>query len=129
MFILVDDLGWNGVGPKLGGNNPDLITPAINSLADTGLELRSYYTYKVCAPARASFLTGRFPYKLAAVKTNFAYFWTLEGTNESYTISQQPARDFKVVVVAGVVVAASCIRNCNHSCARNRTENTCKFGF
>jgi arylsulfatase A-like enzyme len=86
VFILVDDLGWNGVGPKLGGNNPDLITPAINSLADTGLELRSYYTYKVCAPARASFLTGRFPYKLAAVKTNFAYFWTLEGTNESYTM-------------------------------------------
>ena len=30
--------------------------------------------------------TGRFPYKLAATKTNFAYFWTLEGTNETYTM-------------------------------------------
>ena len=43
-------------------------------------------TYKVCAPARASFLTGRFPFHLAATKTNFAYFWTLEGTNLTYTM-------------------------------------------
>lgn len=75
-------LGYNGVG----FNNPAVITPNIDALAADGLKLESYYTYKVCAPARASFLTGRNPYKLAAVKTNFAYFWTLEGTNASYTM-------------------------------------------
>jgi hypothetical protein len=75
-------LGYNGVG----FNNPAVITPNIDALAADGLKLASYYTYKVCAPARASFLTGRNPYKLAAVKTNFAYFWTLEGTNASYTM-------------------------------------------
>ena len=82
VFILVDDLGYHGVGV----HNAALDTPHIDALAADGLELQSYYTYKVCAPARGSFLTGRFPYKLAATKTNFAYFWTLEGTNMSYTM-------------------------------------------
>ena len=75
-------LGYNGVGYK----NTALDTPHIDALAADGLRLESYYTYKVCAPARGSFLTGRYPYKLAAAKTNFAYFWTLEGTNASYTM-------------------------------------------
>ena len=71
VFILVDDLGWNGIG----AHNKDVESPSIDALFANGLELTSYYTYKVCAPARGSFLTGRYPYKLAATKTNFAYFW------------------------------------------------------
>jgi hypothetical protein len=67
------DLGWNGVGY----HNPQVSTPTIDALAGGGLKLDGFYTYKVCAPARASFLTGRFPFHLAATKTNFAYFWTL----------------------------------------------------
>ena len=56
----------------------------LQALANAGMKLNGFYTYKVCAPARASFLTGRFPFHLAATKTNFAYFWTLEGTNLGY---------------------------------------------
>ena len=63
--------------------------PVTGALAADGLVLESYYTYKVCAPARASFLTGRYPYKLHATQTNFAYFWMLEGTNLSYTMLPQ----------------------------------------
>jgi arylsulfatase A-like enzyme len=77
-----DDLGWNGVGY----HNPEVNTPTIDRLASSGLKIDGFYTYKVCAPARASFLTGRFPFHLAATKTNFAYFWTLEGTNLTYTM-------------------------------------------
>ncbi len=77
-----DDLGWNGVGY----HNPEVYTPTIDRLASSGLKIDGFYTYKVCAPARASFLTGRFPFHLAATKTNFAYFWTLEGTNLTYTM-------------------------------------------
>ena len=68
-----------------------LLKSTIDTLFSDGLELTSFYTYKVCAPARASFLTGRYPYKLAATKTNFAYFWTLEGTNTTlhYTVQTQ----------------------------------------
>ena len=82
VFVLVDDLGWNGVG----FHNPAVQTPTIDALATSGLKIDGFYTYKVCAPARASFLTGRFPFHLAATKTNFAYFWTLEGTNLAYTM-------------------------------------------
>ena len=77
VMVLVDDLGYNGVG----WHNDELKMPITTALARDGLLLESYYTYKVCAPARASFLTGRYPYKLHATQTNFAYFWMLEGTN------------------------------------------------
>lgn len=62
-----------------GYNNQDLHTPTIDALARNGSVLDGFYTYKVCAPARGSLLSGRFPYKLAATRTNFAYFQTLEG--------------------------------------------------
>ena len=64
----------------------EVTTPTIDALATGGLKIDGFYTYKVCAPARASFLTGRFPFHLAATKTNFAYFWVLEGTNLNYTM-------------------------------------------
>lgn len=75
VFCLVDDLGYNGVGY----HNPDVVTPTIDTLARDGVVLDGFYTYKVCAPARASFLTGRYPFKLRATRTNFAYFWTPVG--------------------------------------------------
>lgn len=70
----------------MGYHNPEVNTPTIDALAAGGLKIDGFYTYKVCAPARASFLTGRFPFHLAATKTNFAYFWTLEGTDLRYTM-------------------------------------------
>ena len=39
--------------------------------------------------AASSLLTGRFPFKLEATKTNFAYFWTLEGAHLDYTMIPQ----------------------------------------
>ena len=67
-------------------NSSEKDTETIDGLAKSGLKIDGFYTYKVCAPARAAFLTGRFPFHLAATKTNFAYFWTLEGTNLTYTM-------------------------------------------
>jgi arylsulfatase A-like enzyme len=104
IFILVDDLGWNGIGP----HNKDVMTPTIDGLFRDGLELTSYYTYKVCAPARGSFLTGRYPYKLAATKTNFAYFWTLEGTNSSYTMFPKKLQDAGYYTAMVGKVGSSC---------------------
>jgi len=82
VFALVDDLGWNGVGY----HNPDLHTPVIDALAKGGVRLNSFYTYKVCSPARGSFLSGRFPYHLASIRDNFAYFDVIEGLNLTYTL-------------------------------------------
>jgi arylsulfatase A-like enzyme len=80
IFVLTDDNGWAGVGY----NNPNINTPTLDHLAETGLKLTSHYAYKFCAPTRASFLTGRLPYKLAATRSNLIP-WTLpDGTHLSY---------------------------------------------
>ena len=82
VFILTDDNGWAGVGY----NNAQLSTPNLDSLASGGLKLTSHYVYKYCAPTRGAFLTGRFPYKLAATRANFIP-WTLpDGTHLNYSM-------------------------------------------
>ncbi len=60
VFILADDLGWNEVG----FNNPDKpYTPNIDYLHSEGLSLNQFYVHAVCAPTRAAFLTGRYPFR------------------------------------------------------------------
>lgn len=84
-MALTDDNGWAGVGY----NNPHLNTPHLDALAAGGLKLTSHYAYKFCAPTRASFLTGRLPYKLAATRSNLngAYIGALpDGTHLSYAM-------------------------------------------
>ena len=69
VFVLSDDLGWNA--PSF--MNPDLVTPSLDQLAKNGTILSSFYTYMFCSPSRASFLTGRYPYKTecaSSVKCN-----------------------------------------------------------
>eukprot|EP01006_Ploeotia_vitrea_P031042 TRINITY_DN63366_c0_g1_i1.p1 TRINITY_DN63366_c0_g1~~TRINITY_DN63366_c0_g1_i1.p1 ORF type:complete len:567 (+),score=65.36 TRINITY_DN63366_c0_g1_i1:53-1753(+) len=59
VFIVADDLGYNDLGIT---NGHKTITPNINGLIQDGIELTHYYTYKVCAPSRASIMTGRYPW-------------------------------------------------------------------
>eukprot|EP01047_Picozoa_sp_COSAG01_P034051 COSAG01_NODE_2537_length_7450_cov_5.509411_4_plen_508_part_00 len=82
VFVLVDDNGWAGVGY----NNPHVSTPKLDALASGGLKLTSQYVYKYCAPTRGSFLTGRYPFKLAATRANLIP-WTLpDGTHLGYSM-------------------------------------------
>ena len=57
LVIIADDLGWNDVG----FHSRAAPTPNLNRLAKEGLELQRFYTYPVCSPARAAFLTGQMP--------------------------------------------------------------------
>ena len=57
LILLVDDMGWNGVG----FHHPSSPTPNLNRLAGESLELQRFYTYPVCSPARAALLTGQMP--------------------------------------------------------------------
>src|SRR5579859_4187842 len=67
LVIVLDDLGCHDLG-YLGA--ADLKTPKIDSLAAGALKFRNWYSNApVCAPARASILTGRFPI-LAGVPGN-----------------------------------------------------------
>lgn len=57
VFMLADDLGWNDVSY----HGSEIRTPHINGLVRQGLELDRYYTFPLCSPSRAAFLTGRSP--------------------------------------------------------------------
>ena len=84
-MALTDDNGWAGVGY----NNPHVATPALDALAAGGLILTAHYAYKFCAPTRASLLTGRLPYKLAATRSNLngGYIGAMpDGTHLSYAM-------------------------------------------
>ena len=88
VFILADDLGYHGVGYR----NAELRTPTMDRLAMTGLRLESFYASSLCAPSRASLLTGRYPHKLQASVSNFEVFWTEEGLNQSYVLLPERLR-------------------------------------
>ena len=60
VFILADDLGYNGIGY----NNPNIISPNIDNLAKTGIRLEQNYVQPVCTPSRAALLTGIYPYHI-----------------------------------------------------------------
>ena len=65
VHIVADDLGFNDVWQMKGAgvqSNPNTVTPNIMSLVGEGIALTSYHTYKVCAPSRASIMTGRYPW-------------------------------------------------------------------
>ena len=60
VFILADDLGYNGIGY----NNPRIISPNIDKLAKSGIRLEQNYVQPVCTPSRAALLTGMYPYHI-----------------------------------------------------------------
>ena len=46
--MLADDLGWNDVS----WHNPDMVTPSLQRMADTGTVLNSSYFHPKCSPSR-----------------------------------------------------------------------------
>ena len=58
VFSLVDDWGWNDWGER--SDWLSWTTPTLDSLCHEGIELELHYSAWLCAPARASVLTGRY---------------------------------------------------------------------
>lgn len=68
IFVLVDDLRWDAMGFM--GRYPFLKTPHIDQLRKEGVHFKNAYcTNSLCAPSRATFLTGMFP-QTHGVNTN-----------------------------------------------------------
>ena len=88
VYVLTDDLGWNYPGYQNGqglGLKSEVITPTLDHLAVVeGLRLNFSYMYKYCSPSRASFLTGRYPFKLANTRCNFIPSTIPEGVDLGY---------------------------------------------
>lgn len=57
LFILADDLGWNG--PSCYGNR-DVATPNIDRIAKEGMRFKYAYADAQCSPSRAAFLSGQY---------------------------------------------------------------------
>jgi hypothetical protein len=62
VYVLVDDWGWNDFGSR--STYMSWTTPTIDALASEGVSLSNFYTNEVCAPSRASLMTGRYAFKL-----------------------------------------------------------------
>jgi len=68
IFILVDDLRWDALG--FTGKYPFLKTPNIDQLRAEGVNFENAFcTHSLCAPSRATILTGMFP-QTNGVSTN-----------------------------------------------------------
>jgi len=57
IVFLADDAGW---GDYSHSGNQQVRTPAIDSIAKSGVSLDRFFVCPVCAPTRAEFLTGRY---------------------------------------------------------------------
>lgn len=67
LIIMADDLGFGDLGMY---NNGATHTPAIDSIAAAGTSMSQHYSASpICAPARAAFLTGRYPQRMGVIDT------------------------------------------------------------
>ena len=60
ILILVDDLGFSDIGPY---GASEINTPNLDKLATEGMRLKEFYNNSICAPTRASLLTGQYQHK------------------------------------------------------------------
>ena len=59
ILILVDDMGYS----DLGSYGSEIHTPNLDRLAAEGVRFTQFYNNSICAPTRASVLTGQYPHK------------------------------------------------------------------
>jgi arylsulfatase A-like enzyme len=67
ILILTDDQGFGDIGVH---GNKKIRTPNIDRLAAESMEFTQFYCNPVCAPTRASLLTGRYFYRTGIVHTS-----------------------------------------------------------
>jgi arylsulfatase A len=67
VIVVADDLGYGDLGHFNGGR---CRSPNLDALAREGISLTQHYSGSpVCAPARATLLTGRYPHRSGAIDT------------------------------------------------------------
>ena len=66
LLIMTDDQGYGDLGCH---GNPKIKTPNLDRLASQSLEMAYFYVCPVCAPTRASLMTGRYNYRTGAIDT------------------------------------------------------------
>ncbi|MCF0055425.1 arylsulfatase [Dyadobacter sp. CY356] len=59
ILIMVDDMGYSDIGSY----GSEIRTPNLDKLAQEGIRFREFYNNSICAPTRASLITGQYPHK------------------------------------------------------------------
>ena len=66
ILVITDDQGW----AQVGSHGDELLeTPHLDLLASQSVEMTRFYVSPVCAPTRASLMTGRYNYRTGVVDT------------------------------------------------------------
>jgi sulfatase-like protein len=60
ILIMTDDQGYGDLGVH---GNPIIKTPNLDQFARQSVEVNSFYVCPVCAPTRATLMTGRYNYR------------------------------------------------------------------
>ncbi len=66
VVIMTDDQGFGDLGVH---GNPKIKTPNLDAFGRQSVRLKNFYVSPVCAPTRASLLTGRYNYRTGVVDT------------------------------------------------------------
>lgn len=59
ILIMADDMGYSDIG-SFGG---EINTPNLDRLAAEGIRFKEFYNNSICAPTRASLITGQYPHR------------------------------------------------------------------
>lgn len=59
ILIMVDDMGFSDIGSY----GSEIKTPNLDKLASEGMRFREFYNNSICAPTRASLMTGQYPHR------------------------------------------------------------------
>jgi arylsulfatase len=59
ILIMADDMGYSDIG-SYGG---EINTPYLDRLAAEGIRFKEFYNNSICAPTRASLITGQYPHR------------------------------------------------------------------
>src|SRR5688572_32583951 len=59
ILIMVDDMGFSDIGAY----GSEIRTPNLDRLAAEGIRFREFYNNSICAPTRASLITGQYPHR------------------------------------------------------------------
>ena len=88
LVMMVDDVGYNDVS----WNNPNMVTPHMDTLAQDGVILDTFYSQPRCSPSRAALLTGKYPYKMGIQRGNISPFRP-SGMSTQFTTLPQLLKD------------------------------------
>jgi arylsulfatase A-like enzyme len=59
ILVMVDDMGYSDIGSY----GSEIQTPNLDRLAAEGLRFKEFYNNAICAPTRASLLSGQYPHR------------------------------------------------------------------